>query len=43
MKKPKRASKKAEEAPAAAPAVEKTTLGDIEALAALKEQLAKGK
>ena len=40
-KAPKRASKRQEEAAAAAPAVEKTTLGDIEALAALKEQLSK--
>jgi small subunit ribosomal protein S1 len=38
VKKPKRQSKKAEEA-SAAPAIEKTTLGDLEALAALKEQL----
>jgi len=38
-KKAKRASKKAEEAPAA-PAIEKTTLGDLEELAALKEKLA---
>ena len=38
-KKAKRAAKKVEEAPAA-PAVEKTTLGDIEELAALKEKLA---
>jgi small subunit ribosomal protein S1 len=36
------APRKAEEAPAiAAPAIEKTTLGDIEALAALKEKLSK--
>ena len=40
-KKAKRAPKKAEELPAAAAPVEKTTLGDIEALAALKEQLSK--
>ena len=32
---------KQEEAPAATPAIEKTTLGDIEALAALKEKLSK--
>ncbi len=34
-----RAPKAAEEAPAAATAIEKTTLGDLEALAALKEKL----
>ena len=40
----KKAAKKAkaEEAPVAAPAIEKTTLGDISELAALKEKLAKG-
>ncbi|MBQ7042909.1 MAG: 30S ribosomal protein S1 [Muribaculaceae bacterium] len=38
-KKAKRAAKKAEEAPAAT-AIEKTTLGDLEELAALKEKLA---
>ncbi|MBD5224503.1 MAG: 30S ribosomal protein S1 [Bacteroidales bacterium] len=37
----KRAPRKAEEAPALAAPVEKTTLGDIEALAALKEKLSK--
>ena len=36
----KRASKKVAEETAAVPAVEKTTLGDIEELAALKEKLA---
>jgi len=40
-KKAKRASKRAEEAAAISTPVEKTTLGDIEALAALKEQLSK--
>jgi small subunit ribosomal protein S1 len=39
-RKAKRAPRKAEEAPAATTNVEKTTLGDIEALAALKEKLA---
>ncbi len=39
-KKAKRASKKAEESATKAPAIEKTTLGDIEELAALKEKLA---
>ncbi len=39
-KKAKRASKKAEEPATKAPAIEKTTLGDIEELAALKEKLA---
>jgi small subunit ribosomal protein S1 len=38
-RKAKRQTKK-EEAPAAQPSIEKTTLGDIEALAALKEKLA---
>ena len=36
----KRAPRKAEEAPVAAPAIEKTTLGDLEALAALRDKLA---
>ena len=36
----KRAPKKVEEAAPAAPAIEKTTLGDLEELAALKEKLA---
>ena len=42
-RKPKRAAapKKAEEAPAATTPLEKTTLGDLEALAALKEKLSK--
>ena len=40
-KKAKRASKRTEEAPMLSTPVEKTTLGDIEALAALKEQLSK--
>ncbi|MDE6152937.1 MAG: S1 RNA-binding domain-containing protein, partial [Muribaculaceae bacterium] len=40
-KKAKRTSKRAEEAPMLSTPVEKTTLGDIEALAALKEQLSK--
>jgi len=43
-RKPKRAAAKKEEAPAAAAAttpLEKTTLGDLEALAALKEKLSK--
>ena len=39
-KKAKRATKKAEEPATKAPAIEKTTLGDIEELAALKEKLA---
>ena len=38
-RKAKRATRKAEEAPALTAPVEKTTLGDIEALAALKEKL----
>ena len=39
-RKPKRQPRKAEaETPAAAPAIEKATLGDLEALAALKEKL----
>ena len=39
-RKPKRQPRKAEaEAPVAAPAIEKATLGDLEALAALKEKL----
>lgn len=38
-RKAKRATRKAEEAPAITAPVEKTTLGDIEALAALKEKL----
>ena len=41
VKKAKKAPKRQEEAAPAMPAVEKTTLGDIEALAALKEQLSK--
>ena len=40
-KKAKRAPKRAEETPVLNTPVEKTTLGDIEALAALKEQLSK--
>ncbi len=40
-KKAKRQPKKAEEPAVAATTIEKTTLGDIEALAALKEQLSK--
>ncbi len=36
-----RPAKQQEEAPLATPAIEKTTLGDIEALAALKEKLSK--
>ena len=40
-KKAKRPGKRAEEAPMISTPVEKTTLGDIEALAALKEQLSK--
>ncbi len=39
-KKAKRATKKAEEPATKVPAIEKTTLGDIEELAALKEKLA---
>jgi small subunit ribosomal protein S1 len=39
-RKAKRAPRKAEEAPAATTPLEKTTLGDLEALAALKEKLA---
>lgn len=44
-RKQKRAAKpaRAEEAPAATPALEKTTLGDLEALAALKEKLSGNK
>ncbi len=38
-KKAKRATKKAEEAPAMSTPIEKTTLGDLEELAALKEKL----
>ena len=38
-KKAKRASKKADEAPAMSTPIEKTTLGDLEELAALKEKL----
>ncbi|MDE6528873.1 MAG: S1 RNA-binding domain-containing protein, partial [Muribaculaceae bacterium] len=38
-RKAKRAPRKAEEAPVLSTPVEKTTLGDIEALAALKEKL----
>ncbi|MDE5607504.1 MAG: 30S ribosomal protein S1 [Muribaculaceae bacterium] len=41
VKKAKRAAKRQEEAPALTTPIEKTTLGDIEALAALKEQLSK--
>ncbi|MBO4955102.1 MAG: 30S ribosomal protein S1 [Muribaculaceae bacterium] len=37
------AAKRAEEAPVAAPAIEKTTFGDLEALAALKEKLSENK
>ncbi|MDE6449194.1 MAG: 30S ribosomal protein S1, partial [Muribaculaceae bacterium] len=40
-KKAMRPGKRAEEAPMISTPVEKTTLGDIEALAALKEQLSK--
>ncbi len=42
-KKPKRASKRAEETPALTTPLEKTTLGDLEALAALKEKLSDNK
>jgi small subunit ribosomal protein S1 len=41
VKKAKRQSKKSDEQPVISTPVEKTTLGDIEALAALKEQLSK--
>lgn len=42
-RKAKRTSKRTEEAPAINQTIEKTTLGDLEALAALKEKLSENK
>ncbi len=42
-RKPRKAAPRREEAPVATPAIEKTTLGDLEALASLKEKLSAGK